>query len=40
MYIIYILFDHLAVCITVIISGVVVCPIAFNTLIVCFILFY
>ena len=34
------LFDHLAVSIIVIILAVVVYPIAFNTLIVCFILFY
>ena len=34
------LFEHLAVCIIVIILAGVVCPIAFDTLILCFILFY
>ena len=33
------LFDHIAVCITVVISAVV-CPMVFNTLTACFILFY
>ena len=34
------LFDYLAVCITMIISVAAVYPMAFNILIVCFILFY